>query len=647
MKKSYKILSLFFALFLLFSLTVPLTSTLWAAESTETDSVNILACSDFQGPSGNNEGRQNVAAILNAMKKDGISKADGLFACGDYDYDFTDTKGGITVLSAVLQNFVKKNKIFVQGNHDSANAAAGTNGLAFGGNNDPSHQKYGVFVINEEDYMWYNDDEETVKRTAQKLTEYLNEKLEEGYEKPIFVLSHLGLHYTMRTAKEGDGKYAHYLVDVLNAAGKKGLNLVFLYGHNHSNGWDDYLGGPAVFLHKGDTMLVGQGSNISRKSETIHFTYLNAGYTGYYSNVNGQDDALTMTYITVTGNEVSFVRYDKNGKHNLKSAGITNAYQGEAGYKPNTTVYTSPQSVELTKLQDKTPLKNLLTIDITRPVFKKIVSLDELRDGGRYLIVRNNTPDSIMLPSVVTKQYTDGSERIGFDLLNTADFGDTLSFATVTDAEWTFQKTDGGWLIGSEEGFVTRMQTEDQGIAAIFTDSGSVMQIKSEGGAFTFYNGSGHSFNYNKRHLINFYTSDPCFFYIYEPVGYLITAKDAEVKKDGVMVSYAKPGDSLTVKATAAPEGYVFDTWLTGGITLDTPNADELTLTMPEGAISLKPSYKPAPIEEPTDTPTTTDPTPNEGEGDDGGNTVLIVVIVVSSLITAAGATVFFIFKKK
>ena len=107
------------------------------------------------------------------------------------------------------------------------------------------------------------------------------------------------------------------------------------------------------------------------------------------------------------------------------------------------------------------------------------------------------------------------------------------------------------------------------------------------------------------------------------------------------------PGPT-SLTAEKAPEGYVFDTWLTGGITLDTPNADELTLTMPEGAISLKPSYKPAPIEEePTDTPTTTDPTPNEGEGDDGGNTVLIVVIVVSSLITAAGATVFFIFKKK
>ena len=275
------------------------------------DTINILACSDFQGPSGNNEGRQNVNAILNAMKADGITKADGLFACGDYDYDFTDTKSGINMLTQVLSGFVSKNKVFVQGNHDSANSAAGTNGLAESGNNDPTHQKYGVFVINEDDYMWYNDDEDTVKRTTQKLIDYLNEKLAAGYDKPIFVLSHLGLHYTMRTYKEGDGKYAHYLVDALNEAGKKGLNLFFIYGHNHSNGWDDYLGGPAVYLQKGDTMLVGQGANAMKKEKTINFTYFNAGYTGYYSNVNGQDDALSMTYITVKGNEVSITRYSK------------------------------------------------------------------------------------------------------------------------------------------------------------------------------------------------------------------------------------------------------------------------------------------------------------------------------------------------
>ena len=146
----------------------------WTAEE-ESDSINVLACSDFQAPNGNNEGRLQVSAILNAMKADGITKADGLFACGDYDCDFTDTKGGINMLSHTLKSFVSNNKVFVQGNHDSANSAPGTNGLSHGGNNEPIHGGYGVFVINEDDYMWYNDDEETIKRTTQKLIGYLNE----------------------------------------------------------------------------------------------------------------------------------------------------------------------------------------------------------------------------------------------------------------------------------------------------------------------------------------------------------------------------------------------------------------------------------------------------------------------------------------
>ena len=644
MKKSYRILSLFFALFLFFSLTPSLSSEVWAAEE-ESDPINVLACSDFQAPNGNNEGRLQVSAILNAMKADGITKADGLFACGDYDYDFTDTKGGINMLSQTLKSFVSNNKVFVQGNHDSANSAPGTNGLSLSGNNDPTHGGYGVFVINEDDYMWYNDDEETIKRTTQKLIDYLNEKIEDGYEKPIFVLSHLGLHYTMRTNKEGDGKHAHYLVDALNDAGKKGLNIVFLYGHNHSNGWDDYLGGPAVFLHKGDTMLVGQGSNINRRNVKIHFTYLNAGYTGYYSNVNGQDDALTMTYITIKDNEVSFTRYDKNGVHDLKSAGITNSYQGESGYRPDDTVYTSPQSVTLTKLSNKEPIDDLLTIDKTQPVWKKILSTDELKDGGRYLIIRNGTPDSIMLPTVVTKQYTDGSERIGFDLFDTTDFGDAIAFSQIEDAAWTFTMTDGGWLIGDGESYLTRKATENQGISAILTENGSTLQIKGSGGSFNFYNTNAFSFNYNKRHLINFYTSDPAYFYIYEAVGYLVTVKDGAASQDGEMINTARPGESLTLTAEKAPEGYVFDTWTVtvGNVILDEPTKETLTLTMPEGAISLKATYKAAPA----DTPTTEAPTTTDEGRSDGGSTTVILITLAATLVTATAVTTAVVMKKK
>ena len=190
MKLSRQKLSLFFAVLLVFSLVFGLAPATHATEATS-DSVSILACSDFQAKNGNADSRSTVNSILDAMKKDGITKADGFICCGDYDYEYTDTREGISALRAAIKNFVPSNHVFVQGNHDTA---IGTNGLCRSGNNDPAHGKYGVFAINEDDYMWYNSYENTVKHTAQNLIEYLNETLAAGYDKPIFVVSHLGLH---------------------------------------------------------------------------------------------------------------------------------------------------------------------------------------------------------------------------------------------------------------------------------------------------------------------------------------------------------------------------------------------------------------------------------------------------------------------
>lgn len=63
-----------------------------------------------------------------------------------------------------------------------------------------------------------------------------------------------------------------------------------MYGHNHSNGWDDYLGGAAVYLAKGDNINIAQGSQTNYKEETLNFTYMNAGYTGYYNQENERGD---------------------------------------------------------------------------------------------------------------------------------------------------------------------------------------------------------------------------------------------------------------------------------------------------------------------------------------------------------------------
>ena len=339
-----KLLALLLALIMILSL-LP-TSVL----ATGSDPTVVIAGSDFQNPNGNDAGARTVTNILTQMKK-----ADGFLFCGDYDYSTvnnqTRTEAGITALknavTGTYSTLANDRMVFVQGNHDAATA----NGLATSGAHDAT--EYGVFVINEDDYMWRNSDESRIQQTANNLKSYLDAKVTAKYAKPIFVVSHLPLHYSMRTRNDGDGMYANYIFDVLNEAGAAGLNIIFLYGHDHSNGWDDYLGGAAVYLAKGNQINIAQGSKTKFNVETLNFTYMNAGFTGYYENHNGADDTLTMTVFKITGDTVQVERYDANGKHKLKSKGFTNSYKNESGYAPNTTIYESPQDISLTAV---TPL---------------------------------------------------------------------------------------------------------------------------------------------------------------------------------------------------------------------------------------------------------------------------------------------------
>lgn len=569
----------------------------YANDQDSAEELHILACSDFQAPNGNASGKQQVAAILSAMAQDGITSADGLFVCGDYDYEYTDTSGGITALKQAVSGVVNQNMVFVQGNHDSD---IGTNGLSYSGNNDPAHGKYGVFVINEDDYMWHNENENTIKRTAQLLIEYLNEKLAEGYDKPIFVLSHLPLNFNMRTVNDGDMKHARYLVDALNEAGKRGLNLFYLFGHDHSNGWDDYLGGSSIYLKKGDVMLVSNGRGLYRETE-IAFSYFNAGYTGYYENHNGADDALTMTYITIKDSEVSISRYDKNGIHNMKSEGVTNAYKNERAYSPNTTVYTSPQTVSLTQVTDQTLIDDLLPIDRTAPRYVRIQSIDELRDGGRYLLVYNSSTDYIMLPQVVTKANDSGSERIGFDIESTDAFGGTTVYGSFAEKEWTFVQSGDGWLLEKDGKYAAFTSTSSYSITATLEDDGAVFRLEGEQGLFGFKGGS-YYLNYNARGLINGYSSNPAQFFLYECTGYSLQVSGGSSAKDAAFA-----GESVTVTANL-PEGKVFVSWVVdkGELTLADAASASLTFTMPESGVVLRATYKDAPVAETT--PATTAP---------------------------------------
>lgn len=332
----------------------------------------VIAGSDFQNKSGDGSEKVVVQNIIQSMIDGGITSVDGFLFAGDYWIDMIPNKDDTAMLEHVnsLRDAVKEkytnltydNMVCIQGNHDQVTPDPNENGLSKSGAHDTN--AYGVYVINEDDYMWASNAshsstsysgmsaEAIVKQTAANLKTYLDAKTAEKYDKPIFVVSHLPLHYSMRTKNDGDCMYANLIFDVLNTAGNNGLNIIFMYGHDHSNGWDDYLGGSCVYLAKGSSINIAQSSRTNFKTETLKFTYMNAGFTGYYENWNSADNTLTMTVFQIYGDRVEVSRYSANGIHNLKCKGVTNHYKSESGYSPDTSIVESPATITLTTVAD-------------------------------------------------------------------------------------------------------------------------------------------------------------------------------------------------------------------------------------------------------------------------------------------------------
>lgn len=470
----------------------------------------IITCTDYQGVSGNEESEGIVSSILSSMKKDNITSADAFFCCGDYDYDLTNIQvvEGINSLKSVVNSYVSEdNMIFVQGNHDIL--TPGTNGLAKSGNNDPIDGKYGAFVINEDDYMWTwggNYSEETVKSTALNLENYLNEKIEENYDKPIFILAHLPLHYNMRGIKDangdnGDGKHSKYIFDVLNGAGDRGLNIVYMFGHNHSDGYDDYLGGSNIYLKSGDNILIADHSTTEFSEHKLNFTYMNAGYVGYYKTTNeNADKTLSMTVFDIYEDYIDINRYSSDGKYALKAKGSLNSGVGESEdkYIANETIYESPQKISLNK-----NINNILIN--SNQSYKKVSKLTDITDGEYLIVYNDNSSNKLVIPNVVTKANSSGSERTGFDLekiiINENDVVGEYALKT-----WTISLSNNNWLMKNKDGYLKFKESSSGTAIPSFENNGEEITIESNNDGFIFNNGT-YYFNYNSRELIHGYNS--------------------------------------------------------------------------------------------------------------------------------------------
>ncbi len=322
-------------------------------EVSDLSEVIIIAGSDFQPSGGNIEaGRETVRNILGAMANDGYGLFDGFFSGGDYSTGTSEpeTSAGLAGLDEEISKVVYNNKFYSQGNHDPAD----TVGLTAEGNCDPFGAPYGLYIINEDSYTDLGVGGEKV---AEDITAYFNEKLNGGWgNKPVFILCHVPLNFSMRTVTGQNARTAMPIVEALNEAGEQGLNIIFLYGHNHSGGYDNYIGGGSVYLKKGDTMLVPNYVDYATPAEvTLNFTYMTAGYIGYYgTTVNGADGALTMSVFRIQKDGSVIVgRYDANGIHNLKSAGAKNTDRNDI-MEPDLTVYESYRVVTSTSDEEYT-----------------------------------------------------------------------------------------------------------------------------------------------------------------------------------------------------------------------------------------------------------------------------------------------------
>lgn len=300
------------------------------------DETIIIAGSDYQ----THDGTAHIELIMSAMQKDGITP-DKLFFGGDYslDHSAATSQAGIVELKNFFSRYLaEKDMIFTQGNHDKD--ATESNGLSGWGNMDPAYGDYGLYVFEDPKLAqeWGSYDAATVAA----LQLYLDKKVEIGFNKPIFIMNHFPLHWSYRTQKDGVGTNAYRFFNVINDAAAQGLNIIYLFGHNHSNGYDDSLGGPCIFLKKGDTIEIAQGDKKTAKAETLNFTYMNSGYTGYYTSpMANAETTLAMSVFRIRGNEVYISRYSKDGEYNLKSAGVEN---NSFGYTVNPTVNTTVYS---------------------------------------------------------------------------------------------------------------------------------------------------------------------------------------------------------------------------------------------------------------------------------------------------------------
>ena len=306
-------------LVLLLTLTLVLSAVVAFAESgafAEQAYTNLVTFSDCQsfGPGAFN----NFGNVLRVMRDDGLPEPDALLVGGDYSRLLNDyaTPGIIQLrdqYTAVYETGNPDDIITAQGNHDSRIPAFYPTGMYDMGT-------YCFYLINEDDYPWLQylrtQAKKTVQKTAQNIKTALDSMIAAGDRRPVIFITHVPLHHTVRGGG-GDNMYAAYLFDVINEAAKT-LDVIFLFAHNHSGDYDDYIGGSVNFMAPGDTVRIPNPEKRGEDNyleETLNFTYTNCGYIGYSKNnqTETSTNVLSMGAIRFFADRFVFLKYTEDG----------------------------------------------------------------------------------------------------------------------------------------------------------------------------------------------------------------------------------------------------------------------------------------------------------------------------------------------
>ncbi len=297
----------------------------------------VMTASDYQKNENVNP-KYIFPVLLGAFENAHITPSLVLF-CGDYSHMGGNNYGASVVgileeITVYLEDFFygfnpRQSLLFVQGNHDTDEGDFAEDGL----------HDYGsclVYVMNTQTANPFSQGEyglqaeQTVIASAGRLKLCLDGLIQRGERRPVFIATHVPLHFSQWTASGGDNLYQRHFFDVLSEAGEQ-LNLVFLYGHNHGGHGDSSMGGGSTFLAPGDEILIpapvqGETETNRYTREKLDFVYMNAGYTGYLVN-NPAGTMSTCGYAMVYEDRVEFRRMgwyknEESGPASLSLKGI-------------------------------------------------------------------------------------------------------------------------------------------------------------------------------------------------------------------------------------------------------------------------------------------------------------------------------------